>query len=123
MRKKERVFEIGGAKVIVAPNGLDEIWVIPADSVPRVKASNYGFRVTPCGLGPHGFAMEVASFVGRRPITVFGNGAGDKPFPPKGERAPDLLMLELVQYDNTPEAERFREWYERGGSYPVEGGK
>jgi hypothetical protein len=64
--------------------------------------------------------MEVASFVGRRPITVFGNGAGDyKPFPPKGEQAPDLLMLELVQYDTTPEAERFRTWYEGRGPYPV----
>jgi hypothetical protein len=115
---KEKVFEIGGAKVIICPN---EIWIMPADSVPWVKASKYGFRISPCGLGPHGFAIEVASFVGRRPITVFGNGAGGyEPFPPKGEQAPDLLMLELVQYDTTLEASQFRAWYEGRGPYPAE---
>ncbi len=112
MRKKGKVFEVRGAKVIINPNG--EIWIVPTD----VDASKYGFRITPCGLGPHGFAMEVSSL--GRPITIFGNSASYEVFPPKGERAPDLLMLELVQYDNTPSAERFREWYEGRGPYPVE---
>jgi hypothetical protein len=55
-KTKEKVFEIGGAKVIIAPNGLEEIWIMPTDSVPWVNASTpeaSEFRAWYEGRGPY----------------------------------------------------------------------
>jgi hypothetical protein len=117
-RKRSKTFEIGGAQVVLYPNGEEEIWVIPPANISWVDAGKYGIKLRPRGLGKVGFGLEIARMAFRRPITTVGVGEDGNPYPPKGEVAPDLWHLELVQYDTTPEASEFRAWYEGRGPYP-----
>ena len=118
-RKRSKIFEVGGAQVVIYPNGEEEVWIIPAN-ISWVDAGKYGIRLRPHGLGKAGFGLEISRMMFRQPITAFGVGEDGNLYPPKGEAAPDLWSLELVQYDTTPEAGKFRAWYEGRGPYPAE---
>jgi hypothetical protein len=122
-RRKSKVFQINGANVILWPNGEDdEIWILPPDTTTWVEAGRYGMRLKPRGVGEHGFALEVTRFTGRQPLTLFGNLEGTwYRFPPKGEPAPDLYTITLVQYNDTEDARKFRLWYEGRGPHPANG--
>jgi hypothetical protein len=119
-RKRSKIFEVGGAQVVIYPNGEEEIWIIPSANISWVDAGKYGIRLRPHGLGKAGFGLEIVRMAFRQPITTFGVGEDGNLYPPKGEAAPDLWSLELVQYDTTPQAREFRAWYEGRGPYPVE---
>jgi hypothetical protein len=118
-RKRSKIFEIGGVQVVLYPNGEEEIWILPPANISWVDAGKYGIRLRPHGLGKAGFGLGVSRMAFRQPIVAFGVKEDGDPYPPKGEVAPDLWCLELVQYDTTPEAREFRAWYEGRGPYPV----
>lgn len=119
-RKRSKTFEVGEAQIVLWPNGEEEIWILPPANISWVHAGKFGLKLRPCGLGKAGFGLEVSRMAFRQPIVAFGVGEDGNLYPPKGESAPDLWSLELVQYDTTPEAERFRAWYEGRGPYPAE---
>jgi hypothetical protein len=119
-RKRSKIFEVGGAQVVLYPNGEEEIWILPPASISWIHAGKYGIKLRPHGLGKVGFGLEVSRMAFRQPIVAFGFGEDGKLYPPKGQPAPDLSSLELVQYDTTPEASAFRVWYEGRGPYPTE---
>jgi hypothetical protein len=103
---------------VLYPNGEEEIWILPPANISWVDAGKYGIKLRPHGLGKAGFGLGISRMAFRQPIVAFGVKEDGDPYPPKGEVAPDLWCLELVQYDTTPEAREFRAWYEGRGPIP-----
>jgi hypothetical protein len=57
-RKRSKIFEIGGAQVVLYPNGEEEIWILPPANISWVDAGKYGIKLRPMALGRLGLGWR-----------------------------------------------------------------